>query len=304
MLNDKPIAAVGELPKGFRAEDAEPRAGDSSVLMVSPDHFRVDYVINPHMHDAAGRPNVVDRPLAQRQWAALKALYEKLGYRVDVLDGVASLPDMVFAANQSFPFVGRDGRRRVLISAMARPERRGETAAFERWYGARGFEIRNADPSLGSIEGMGDALWVPGRRLLLVGHGFRTSPKAAAAMAEIVETPVVLLELVDDRFYHLDTAAAPIDATTCLAFRRAFTPAGWELLNRVFARVIEVSESEAVLAFACNAHSPDARRVILEPAAVETRKRLEALGFGVETVDVSEFRKSGGSIFCMKMMIP
>jgi N-dimethylarginine dimethylaminohydrolase len=31
---------------------------------------------------------------------------------------------------------------------------------------------------------------------------------------------------------------------------------------------------------------------------------LETLGFRVHGVDTSEFRKAGGSVFCLKLMLP
>jgi N-dimethylarginine dimethylaminohydrolase len=123
-------------------------------------------------------------------------------------------------------------------------------------------------------------------------------------LPSIVGAPAILLELVDERFYHLDTAVAPLDETTCLAVREAFTDESWSSLERVFARIGVVDVDEAAAAFACNAHCPDRKNVVIEPAAREASKLLSRLGFGVVGVDLSEFRKSGGSVFCMKMMLP
>ena len=64
-------------------------------LMCSPEHFAVTYAINPWM-----RPNVaVDVERALAQWNALRRTYRDLGHRVDLLDPVPGLPDMVYAAN-------------------------------------------------------------------------------------------------------------------------------------------------------------------------------------------------------------
>ena len=55
-------------------------------------------------------------------------------------------------------------------------------------------------------------------------------------------------------------------------------------------------------AFACNAHCPDGRNVIIDQTATATAKLLESAGFRVHLVDTSEFRKAGGSVFCLRQM--
>ena len=63
-------------------------------------------------------------------------------------------------------------------------------------------------------EGEGDLLVAgpPDDRVLLAGTGFRTDPRAHAEAAAVLGCPVLPLELVDPRFYHLDTALAVLDA--------------------------------------------------------------------------------------------
>ena len=55
-------------------------------------------------------------------------------------------------------------------------------------------------------EGEGDFLVVGG--LVLAGTGFRTDPGAHTEVQELFGVPVISLQLVDPRFYHLDTALA------------------------------------------------------------------------------------------------
>ena len=62
------------------------------VLMTTPEHFEVEYVINPHME---GNVGAVDHERARAQWEALRAAYERLGVEVSVIEGVEGLPDMV-----------------------------------------------------------------------------------------------------------------------------------------------------------------------------------------------------------------
>ncbi|MBC8090781.1 MAG: amidinotransferase, partial [Pseudonocardia sp.] len=71
--------------------------------MCRPVHFAVVYAINPWM-----RPDLpVDRERAVRQWELLRQTYLDLGHRVDLLDPVPGLPDMVFAANGATVVDGR-----------------------------------------------------------------------------------------------------------------------------------------------------------------------------------------------------
>ncbi len=203
------------------------RQPEQSVLMVDPSHFSVDYIINPHMRDKEGNPHVVDRLKAVDEHQELQGLYERLGYDVRLIQARADLPDMVFVANQSFPFVNDCGARSVLLSAMAHPERQGEVDLLEAYYRSEGYEIhRFTELPIGeSMEGMGDVLWWPGKRLLVAGYGFRTSLGALRQVASIVAAPLVALELVDERYYHLDMALTFLGDETALWNPSAFSSA-------------------------------------------------------------------------------
>jgi len=268
--------------------------------MVTPDHFRVEYVINPHME---GHIGTVDRPLAREQWDALRATYERLGVDVAVLAGGVGLPDMVFCANQTLPFRAADGTPGVVLSRMHAPQRADEVALVADFFEREGYTLHTLPGTVpGSFEGMGDALWHPGRRRLWVGHGFRTDRAAVGAVAEITGAETTALALVDPDFYHLDTCLCPLDERTALYYPPAFDDAGRAALADGFERLIEVPEDDARERFACNAHSPDGQHVILERGNEATVARLREAGFEPVEVDTSEFLKSGGSVFCMKLM--
>ncbi len=272
--------------------------------MCSPEHFDVVYAINAHMTDGDGRPNRPDVALARRQWDALRREYEAIGYPVDVLAGEPGWPDMTFAANQSFPFLDRNGERAVVISRMRHPERAGEPEIFARWYETRGYRIVRLPESAGSFEGMGDLLWHPGMRRLYGGHGFRTTVPALEAAARIVEAELTLLKLVDPRFYHLDTAFAPLDESRALYVPEAFDDESRRALAAAFPGLLSVPVDEAAEKFACNAHCPDGRNVLIEASCTATKKILGDAGFRTRPTDTSEFLKAGGSVFCLKMELP
>ncbi len=275
-----------------------PRPG--RVLMTTPDHFRVEYIINPHME---GNEGTVDRARARAQWDALREAYERFGFPVSVVEGEAGLPDMVFCANQSLPLLSPTGDRTAVLSRMHAPQRTGEVPAYGRFFEAEGYAVQGLDADLpDTFEGMGDALWHPGRFLLWGGHGFRTSPEVYTRLTAALGVPVVPLALHDPDFYHLDTCLCPLDEQTALYYPAAFDEAGLAALREGFPQLIEAPEDEARRLFACNAHTPDGRHVLIQRGCTETNARLREAGFETVEVDTDEFLKSGGSVFCMKLM--
>ncbi|MFZ5481070.1 MAG: dimethylarginine dimethylaminohydrolase family protein [Myxococcota bacterium] len=263
--------------------------------MADPAAFDVTYVINPHMEGNVGR---VDRARARPQWAALRDAYVRLGLAVDVLPAAEGLPDLVFTANQSFPIADR---RVVLMSRMHAEQRRAEVPLVEAWYAARGWRIAHLGEDVADFEGMGDALWHPGRRFVWGGYGFRSSLRAYEALSALADVPVVALSLRDPRFYHLDTCLAPLDAHTALYVEEAFDETGLRLLREGFERLIRVPIADAER-FACNGHCPDGEHFLVQ-AGCGVSREVAAAGFAVVELETDEFTKSGGSVFCMKMMV-
>jgi N-dimethylarginine dimethylaminohydrolase len=212
---------------------------------------------------------------------------------------------MVFAANQSLPFVRPDGSKAVIASNMHSAERRGEVALYEAWFKSRGYPVRRLSrDEAGSFEGHGDLIWHPTRRALFGGWGFRTTERALEAVSREAGIPVIPLRLVDPRFYHLDTCFMPLDAARALVFRPALDSRSAEIVSGCFEDLIEPPESEAVSGLACNADCPDGRNVLIEAACARTAGMLEERGFAVTRLDTCEFLKAGGSVFCMKLALP
>lgn len=286
-----------ELP-ALEAHPAIPRP--KRVLLTTPEFFRVAYVINPHMEGMIGS---VDRAEARRQWDALRDAYERVGVETHVLPGVEELPDMVFCANQTLPYRTPGGEQGVVLGRMHAPQRKPEVAHYEDFFEDRGYEVHNLNANIaGDFEGMGDAIWHPGRYLLWGGYGFRTDPEVYERMSAKLGFPVLALRLEDPEFYHLDTCLCPLDEKTALYYPGAFDADGRALIEHVFERVIEAPEDESRRLLACNAHSPDGQHVLIQRGCTETIGLLRDAGFAPVEVETSEFLKSGGSVFCMKLM--
>jgi len=277
-----------------------------SVFFVNPDSFDLLAAINPHMRDERGDLRSIDKSRAREQWQSLVEIYRNLGLRVTILDALADCPDMVFCANQVFPFLDSEQKPAVFLSNMRDDTRHREVASIKDQLQGLGVRIYQGPPRSSEtlFEGMGDALWVPGRQLICGGYGFRTTARIYEPLAEITGTSIALFELTHPKFYHLDTCLSLLDARTALACREGFTDQGWELLQSLFPDLIQVPIEEAdAPGFACNAHSPDQRHVILQRGSSKTCAALQQRGFQTIEVDTDEFIKSGGSVFCLKMQI-
>lgn len=270
------------------------------VLMTSPEHFEVAYVINPHMEGQIGS---VDSSRAQSQWADLKAVYDRLGVETHVLAGVQGYPDMVFCANQTLPYTSTDNIPGIVLSSMNAKQRKGEVTHLETFFKSHGRQII-ADINAGhsDFEGMGDAIWHPEKRLLWGGYGYRTDETVYEKIAQQLDIRVILLELTDPDFYHLDTCFSVLDSKAVIIYSGAFTKEGIELIEHFFELVIESPEHEARELFSCNAHCPDQKHVIIQRGCVQTNRNLEKAGFIPIEVETGEYLKAGGSVFCMKQM--
>lgn len=281
------------------AQENAPRRGPCRrVLMASPAHFTVETAINPWMQDASGALNRVDPVRAGEQWNALRAAYERIAIRVQVVDAPAGLPDFCFAANQSVALAGV-----AVMPCMASDSRRREVPYFEHWYAAHGFAPVHVPDTIERFEGTGDAIIHPGKHLYWGGVGPRTAEAAWEFFTEVADADVIPLKLVDPRFYHLDTCLSLLDERSALYVPAAFDDASRELVETAFERLHAVSDADAAN-FACNAHCPDSRHVLIQQGSAETVEWLRKADFEVMELDTSEFMKSGGSVFCLKQELP
>ncbi|MGH3282573.1 MAG: dimethylargininase [Trebonia sp.] len=254
-----------------------------SYLMCPPEYFAVSYAINPWM-----RPeSEVDRGLAMRQWAALRATHESLGHSVATIDPVPGLPDMVFAANGATVIDGT-----VLGVRFRHPEREGEAAAYLSWFRSHGFSPVHSPAFVN--EGEGDVL--AAGDTVLAGYGFRSEAAAASELAAVFGRRVVSLRLVDPRFYHLDTALCVLDAATAMYYPAAFDDASVSVLRSMFAELIEAKDEDAEV-LGLNAVC-DGRHVVLAAQAAGLASSLASRGFVPVPVDMSELLKAGGGAKC------
>ena len=261
-----------------------------SILMCRPEHYGVEYEINPWMHVEVE----VDHARAVSQWEALHETYRDLDVAVELADPVDGLPDMVFTANAA---VIRG--RTAVLSRFRHPERRGEEEHWARELTRRGFVVHRL-PSDVAFEGAGDALFVGDR--LFCGCGFRSDHGSHAIVGRLLDVEVVSLHLVDPRFYHLDTCFCPLDERTVLFAPAAFAPASARLVRAIVPHVIEVP-AEVAAGFACNALRIG-DRVISSTALSGLVAPIHDAGYDTVTLPMGEFMKAGGGVRCLSLPLP
>ena len=258
-------------------------------LMCPPRHFDVVYEINTWM----ARGVQVDRDRAAAQWEALAATLRAAGAEVELLEPVAGLPDLVFTAN-----AGVVNGNQFVPARFRHPERQGETPHDVAWFEAHGFRVDELPIGV-AHEGAGDAL--PFGRALVSGYRQRSDAASHAYLSRLTGAAVRSVELVDERLYHLDLTFCPLDE------RRAIVaPLGWDRYGRT---VIEnlvpeplVLDEEATYRFCANSVVVG-RTIVMPDCTPEVGRRLEAWGFDVAVVDVSEFQKAGGACRCLTLAL-
>lgn len=262
-------------------------------LMCKPQYFEVTYVINPWM---AGNVHRVGRATANLQWDTLHRLIRAVA-EVELIDPKPDLPDMPFTANAGL-VVGNH----AIASNFRHPERQSEETHFERWFHDHGFYVHKLSRQI-FFEGAGDALLDRARGCVWMGYGHRSTRDAGAAIQKVLGLEVVMLELTDPRFYHLDTCFCPLPRGYAMYFPNAFSEDSRELLARRIPaeQTILVAEEDA-RSFACNAVNIG-DRIILNGASESLREKLSRSGFETVASPLSEFMRAGGASKCLVLRL-
>jgi N-dimethylarginine dimethylaminohydrolase len=257
--------------------------------MCTPDYFGIEYEINPWMNVHVGS----NAELARHQWQQLYETIRSLGIAVDLLEPVSGLPDLVFTANAGIVY------RDLFLPARFRfGVRQGESPHFVNWAEGRGLTVVPLPEGM-NFEGAGDALFCG--ETLFAGYRFRSDVRSHQWIGERLGVPVLPLELVDPRFYHLDTCFCPLAPDLVIYYPGAFDDYGRSVLASRIDRLVEVSPEEAI-SFSCNAVVIGGT-VILNEGAPKLAARLETLGYAVRPLEFSEFIKSGGSAKCLTLRV-
>ena len=259
------------------------------VLMCPPDHYAISYEINPWMDVRVGS----DRRVATEQWRGLRSALVDLGAIVEEMEPVPGLPDLVFTAN-----AGLVRGDRFIVSRFRHGVRQGETPHFASWFARHGFQVE--EPPAGvSFEGAGDALFCG--ETLFAGYRSRSDASGHQRIGEALGVEVLPLELIDPRFYHLDTCFCPLAEDEAIYYPGAFDDYGRAVLADRVGHLIEATAEEAS-SFSCNAVVVG-RSVVLNEGAPRLARDLRKAGYEAWPRPLSEFIKSGGSAKCLTIRL-
>lgn len=206
------------------------------------------------------------------------------GLEVIVLDAEERFPDAPFVEDTAV--LGRD------FAVIANPEpasRNGEQQAI-RPEVEKHYEKIEAIYPPGTLEG-GDVLEVESH--YFIGITQRTNIQGAEQFINILNRYGCTGSLVRlDRMLHLKTGVAYLGDNNILA-------AG-ELIENVHFQKFHITPVDSDEAYAANAiRIKD--HVLVPSGYPQTRKKVEALGYRVVEVDVSEFQKMDGGLSCLSL---
>jgi dimethylargininase len=228
----------------------------------------------------------IDYPRALAQHAAYRQMLAECGAEVVALNTHPHLPDCVFVEDTAVVL-----DEVAVLCSMGAPSRRGEPAGLEP-------ELRRHRPVLrlelpATLDG-GDVTRVG--RTLLVGRSARSNAAGQAALASLAEPHGYRVRSVGLRdCLHLKSACTPL-------------PDGRLLINP---RWLDTRDLEGFPTVPIPPQEPFAADVLsigptvcMAAAHPATADMVARLGFGVRTVDLSEFAKAEGGVTCLSILIP
>jgi N-dimethylarginine dimethylaminohydrolase len=272
-------------------------------LMCAPDHFGVAYKINPWMEPNSWewRSDAL-LTASRREWGALHRALSELGAEIDHVAPVPGVPDLVFTANSAVVL-----DRVALLARFRYPQRRREEKHFEaafRALQARGLidAVRIVPHDL-VLEGAGDCVWDDARGMFWMGFGPRSDAVACDVVKDQFGASAVALELVDARFYHMDTALCPLTRGEVVYVPGAFTPLGQTIIrDRVDPALrIELAPEDSCQ-FAANTVCLG-NTLVMSGCSAHLRAELQERGYRLVTTPLPSFHRSGGSAFCLTLRL-
>jgi N-dimethylarginine dimethylaminohydrolase len=279
-------------------------AAKPRLVMCRPDYFEVSYAINPWMDPKSwdGERDELTRR-SQAEWQSLVQIFTRLGADAELLAPVPGAPDLVFTANAAIVLDGK-----ALLARFLDDERRIEepfNEAFFRNLIQKGL-LRDVQtlPKGMYQEGAGDCSWDPTRGHFWAGHGQRSRLEAVDLIEDYFGRKVVPLELVDPKFYHVDTCLSVLPSGHIVYYPPAFSPDSRRLLEREAggAAWLIAADDEDAAALAVNMVCIG-DTVVMAACGERLEAAISKVGFNVIRSPLTSFGMSGGAAFCLTLRI-
>lgn len=229
--------------------------------------------------------DTIDPERARAQHAAYREELMRLGLEVAALPPDEDLPDSCFVQDLAIVLNGS-----ALLCRPGAPSRQPETSVFEP-------DLRRVVPSIdrvrppGTIEG-GDVIRVDDR--FIAGRSDRTNDEGIAALERFAAPDArVVRAKVREPFLHL-LSGLGVAGDAVVGSEALIEQAAFDGLKRVAA-----PDEEAV---GCNFVTVG-DNVLMAAGYEKVRSMLEAAGFRVHEVDLSEFAKADGGPTCLSLLV-
>jgi len=259
---------------------------DRQLFLCPPTFLNLSYEINPWMDK--DRPFSHERAL--HQWENLVNLYKSLvPQHTKVVEPKENLTELCFFGDSVFAH-----KNKAVFSRFATEERFPETEYVMNYLASLGFEGERVPEEI-SFEGSGETMMWNGN--ILVGYGKRSSSEIVDYLKTTFNCNVYGFELIDPKYYHLDTAMCPISNDLIAVYEPAFSEESKQTIKSLGCEILYLSEQDAN-EFALNSIVID-NHVIVNQDAVNFQNQLRNRGFNVHPIDISEFIKFGGGIKCL-----
>lgn len=264
------------------------------VFLSSPEHLSM-VPCNSVTKEALRNGLQVSVRLARAQHAALVEALEDAGVETMIAQGSPGLPDQSFARDTTLmtPW-GLVGLRPGAF------HRRSEVAHVMAEAQAAGVPILGTIGK-GTIEGGDVCILRPG--LVIIGvSGGRTNDEGAESLAAIFRRRGwrAMLYHFDAHFLHLDTIFTIVDGHLALGCRDVLDDAFMAEMAREGIEILPVSYKEA-RRLGCNVVSLGASRVLTSIDNIAVNAQLDARGYDLIPLDISQFTRCGGGIHCLTM---
>ena len=251
-----------------------------AIVRGVPDTF--DRCIKPH-----GKNDPINLELAREQHASYCAALEGLGLELILLDAEDRFPDCCFVEDTAV--VTGDT---AVVCEMGAASRRGEEAAVaEALSDLRLRRVHRLEPPA-TMDG-GDAIYDGDK--LFVGLSDRTNRAAVRQLENVLATEGI------------GVVAVPVTGVLHLKSACTSVAPGVFLVAEHFTRVEALAARESLIvpsdeSYAANCLSVNGT-VVVSDGFPRTKELIESRGIPTETLAMTEFRKAGGSLTCLSVLL-
>ncbi len=252
--------------------------GDVALVRSVPGSFR-------HA-ERSDEDRALEVDLARRQHDSYVAVLESAGYTIDRIPADESHPDCVFIEDTAV-VVGSV----AVIARSGAVSRRGEAGPVAERL-ARRYEVRHIGPP-GTLDG-GDV--IVGDGSILIGRSRRTNTEGIDQFAAIAASLGLDLNIVEVREgLHLKSVVLPLDGETMLV-----TPGAVDVTALGELHILHEPDAERHRSSALPLR--DGRLMVTEGTPA-TAALLDASGYDVVPVDVSELLAADGGLTCLSILV-